>query len=680
MYSYLQTVIVFRLNGLSQQVHLNAEKHSVENTGVVFTFSEEEALSGTRWKVKVESSHVIELESLKVTASADYSLVKNFLCNGFQSWSETKTRTKIERVKGLKRIAKPIMNPFGDYTYYDYPAKQGILHSWGYTFAKLPKRKVSFVGSVNEKDAFTNFIHDNDRQQLIIDRDVKGWKVQGEVVLADLFFTVHTEFAAFQHFFMLSEFPDVKAQPAIGWTSWYHYYTKISETIVRQNLAAFQQQKLPIDIFQIDDGYQKAVGDWLQVNHKFPSGMKAIADEIREAGYKPGIWLAPLACEKNSDIFKNKPHWLMKNENGQPYKIGYNPLWSGWFYALDIYNEEVRAYVKEVFRVVCREWGFDLVKLDFLYGACLMARKGRSRGGVMHDAMLLLREVVGVDKEILGCGIPMGSAPGITDYCRIGADVHLKWEFGLLKWTGNKERVSTINALQNTIHRRQLNKHAFINDPDVFMLRKKKQSLSNSEQYTLLLTNLIFGDVLLTSDNISEYEADTMQRFRSIFPLMEKEDMIVEQDADLYKVTFRIRERHYTIYINLGDQQRNFKLPKGNYFEPLGKEITSGESTINIAGHASICFHSIGNGAFAVAGSQGHFFPGAEVEKISLKGNEIKIKLVHGLQVDPELYLKVPIDFECESVNGQPFKRIQKKDYCILIVNLKRNEKNNTAD
>lgn len=680
MYSFLQTDIVFRVNGHAQQVTLLPGELSVVKEGARFSFTEEEALSGTRWKLTVDCPQPITMESLKITANADYSLVKNILCNGFQSWSETKTRTKTERVKGLKRIAKPIMNPYGDYTYYDYPATAGVLHSWGYTYAKLPKRKISFVGSVNEKDAFTNFIHLSAQQQLVIDRDVNAWSVQGKVDLADIFFTVHTEFAAFQHYFMLLELPEVKTKPSIGWTSWYHYYTKISEKIIKENIAAFQKENLPIDIFQIDDGYQQAVGDWLKINQKFPSGMKKVADEIRAAGYKPGIWLAPLACEKNSDIFRNKPHWLMKDDKGKPYKIGYNPLWSGWFYALDIYNEEVRAYVKEVFKVVCRDWRFDLVKLDFLYGACLVARNGRSRGGVMHDAMLLLREAVGADKEILGCGIPYGSAPGITDFCRIGADVHHKWEFGILKWSGNKERVSTINALQNTIHRRHLNGQAFINDPDVFMLRKKKQALSKSEQYTLLLTNLIFGDLLFTSDNISAYDEQAMQWFRGIFPLMTKEDLVVEQDGDLYKVNFRIRERHYTAYINLGEHQRNFKLPNGNYFEPIEKSIVKGDTVINIAAHQSFCFHSIGNGAFAVAGSSGHFFSGAEVEKISLKGNVIKIQLVQGLQVNPELYLKVPIDFECESVNGQPFKRIQKKDYCILIVKLQRNEKDNSAD
>ena len=66
-------------------------------------------------------------------------------------------------------------------------------------------------------------------------------------------------------------------------------------------------------------------------------------------------------------------------------------------------NEEVRAYIKKVFDTVLNEWGFDLVKLDFLYAAAIEPLNGNCRAKVMYDAMDLLRECVG-DKLILGVG------------------------------------------------------------------------------------------------------------------------------------------------------------------------------------------------------------------------------------------------------------------------------------
>ena len=60
----------------------------------------------------------------------------------------------------------------------------------------------------------------------------------------------------------------------------------------------------------------------------------------------------------------------------------------------------------------------------------------------MNDTMTFLRNSCG-DKLILGCGVPLGSAFGLVDYCRIGADIHLEWEHKLLKFLENRERVST---------------------------------------------------------------------------------------------------------------------------------------------------------------------------------------------------------------------------------------------
>lgn len=638
-----------------------------------FEWRSEDELSGKRWKLFYKGDVKIKLNQLTTSFKADYTITNSIFCNGFQSWSESRMFKKQDKIPGLKKIARPIMLPYGDYTYYNYPNKNGILHSWGYTYITLPGKRVLFAGSMDEKNAFTNFIHHVNENTLQIERDVNGWEIDSSTVIADIFITENSERGAFQHYFIAAKHPEPKSKPAIGWTSWYHYYTGINEKIILDNIKAFQSEQLPIDIFQIDDGYQEYVGDWLKVNKKFPQGMKPIATAIKEAGFKPGIWLAPLAAEKKSEIFKNHPDWIQKDKDGKPLKIGYNPLWSGNFYALDIYHPEVRTYVKEVFRTVIQEWGFDLVKLDFLYGACLVARNGRSRAGVMNDAMELLREAIG-DKEILGCGIPIGTAPGFADYCRIGADVHLTWDFGILRWCGNRERVSTILAIQNTIHRRQLNGHAFINDPDVFMLRKKKQRLNREEQYTLLLANLLFGDLLFTSDYIIDYDEPTSKLYRSIFPLVKKIDITTEQSGQLYKFYFGVGDRKYMVLMNLGGDDKLIKLPNGLYFEPLKQEIVGSEQTIKVGKHSSVLLHQIGGGLFSIAGSNGHFFPGAEISRITTIGDNIKISLIEGLQVDPVIYLKVPEDYEIGMINEHPVQTIQKKGFKIIYAQLSRHE------
>lgn len=206
-----------------------------------------------------------------------------------------------------------------------------------------------------------------------------------------------------------------------------------------------------VNTFQVDDGYQTAVGDWLSVDSKkFPFGMRRVADAVHQRGLKAGLWLAPLQ-------YKRMPIWQRSTRagwwqtKGSPLMVGAN--WGG-FYALDIYHKEARAYIKQVFQTVLHTWGFDMVKLDFLYAASVKPLYGKTRGQVAYDAMELLRECVGEDKLLLACGAPMLPSFGVADYMRIGADMALSWPHSARRRQMHREDVSTPNAVLNSVYRR----------------------------------------------------------------------------------------------------------------------------------------------------------------------------------------------------------------------------------
>ena len=304
-------------------------------------------------------------------------------------------------------------------------------------------------------------------------------------------------------------FSDLGVAPAAGkrltgYTSWYNRYLDISAESIQEDLAGFAGEAEKPDVFQIDDGYEAAVGDWLTPNEKFPQGMKAAADAIRDAGMLPGIWLAPFTAEKNSAVAREHPDWLLRDDNGEAPLGGCN--WSG-FYGLDIYHPGVRAYLKEVFDTVVRDWGYGLVKLDFLYCACLIPRKDKTRAQVMFDGMRLLRELCG-DALILGCGVPLVPAFGLVDYCRIGCDMSLSWDDQLRMRPMHRERPSTRNTILNTVFRRHLDGRAVRNDPDVFLLRDDNIKLTPEQRKTLATVNALFGGVLFTSDNVAKYDGE----------------------------------------------------------------------------------------------------------------------------------------------------------------------------
>ena len=51
-----------------------------------------------------------------------------------------------------------------------------------------------------------------------------------------------------------------------------------------------------------------------------------------------------------------------------------------------------------------------------------------------------------------------------------------------------------------------MNNRLFGNDPDVFLLRDDNISLTNKQKEALITINALFGSVLMTSDNVANYD------------------------------------------------------------------------------------------------------------------------------------------------------------------------------
>lgn len=480
-----------------------------------------------------------EIETIDIRISCSYKFDKScrLLVNGYQSWSCTREYFIDDKMKGFPVFAAPLkkthkLDKYGDYTFYKYPRKRGFFH--GYTYSYIRKGdNYSLIGSLSEKSGFTIIELNAKEDTISISKECEDFHISTPYKAFDLVWAEGTESFVFDTWFDAMDITKTACAPMNGWTSWYNYYQKINEAVILENLDNIRKADHKPGIFQIDDGFQTAVGDWLSIDaDKFPNGMKHMADSIKAAGMKAGLWLAPFVCEKRSHIFSEKKDWLLKDKNGKPVAAGRN--WSG-FYALDICNDEVREYIRQVFSVVLNEWGYDLVKLDFLYAVCLIPRRDKTRGTIMAEAMQFLRECAG-DKLILGCGVPLGSSFGLVDYCRTGCDVGLDWDDNAFMRLLIRERISTRNAIGDTIARRQLNGRAFLNDPDVFLLRNNNLKLNSAQKHTLFTVNYLFGSLIFTSDNTGGYDAAKWELFnmtgdtvsRTIFRVEHYKNSLIE--------------------------------------------------------------------------------------------------------------------------------------------------------
>ncbi|MHB1913002.1 MAG: glycoside hydrolase family 36 protein, partial [Acidimicrobiales bacterium] len=274
----------------------------------------------------------------------------------------------------------------------------------------------------------------------------------------------------------------------VGWCSWYQYFHAVTEVDILANLA--RSTDWPFDVFQVDDGYQRAIGDWLDTSPAFPSGLGALATRVTGAGHQAGIWLAPFLAAPDSEVATRHPDWLARRRRSDgslsPLIVWQNPSWGGGrgglMYCLDTTRPEVAAHLEGVARAMV-ELGYHYLKLDFTFAP--------SGDGVWFDSSLTpaqrvrrgyaaIRHGAGPDAFILACGAPLSHVVGLVDGARIGQDVAPRWPLhpgdeavpGYLATQPATQMAWASTAARAFMHRR-----LWLNDPDCLMLRTSRTRL-----------------------------------------------------------------------------------------------------------------------------------------------------------------------------------------------------------
>ena len=468
--------------------------------------------------------------------------------NGYQTWTLSREYSRYDKMRGLNGMPEGVirrysLDGYGDYHIASYPYKPGVFHGFSYCYFRDGER-YKFFGSLDERPGYTIFGYNVKKNRLKIIRDVEGFIPDGSFHLLDLFYMEGTEDEVFDAWFEALGIKAVPAPKIVGYSSWYNRFQDIDHGTIVQDLSGCKTILEPGDLFQVDDGWESAVGDWEPDPEKFPSGMKAMADEIHSAGFMAGLWISPFVAAKGSRVLKEHPEWVIRDHKGDPFSCGCN--WGG-FYGLDIDIPECLEYIENSVKKAVFEWGFDLLKMDFLYAGATFGTEKETRAGRMIRIMELVRQWVG-DKRILACGVPLMPAFGLADYSRIGCDVGLSWRDRPFLRQIHRERVSTVNSIMDTIYRRQLDGRAFGNDPDVFFLRYENIELTEEEKDIVATVNALLGSVFLTSDDPGKYTEEQKTRFRYYRHLTEAKNVkLIQHERIGFSYTLDGKEHEYLI-------------------------------------------------------------------------------------------------------------------------------------
>ncbi len=641
------------------ELQVQADVNQTAPNGDAFVFSQKKLKSGTRYTLTFDFQGDTFIKKVYLQIPLSFKPDDLVLINGIQSWTSTqyqKTTTSISKIN-------PLFFDFaagsGDSTFF---RPNNNKNPWSFDYTVLRKAKNLLFGHYPTTKAYHIFEWNHKNQCLDIHADWGVWKNRETVLIDFVVFENENDMELFNCYFEAINLEKKVQNPVTGWTSWYNYYTNIDRNIITENIENLVRENYAIDFFQIDDGFQKAIGDWTITNAKFPGGMKPEADTIHQKGWKAGLWLAPFICEYKSDIYQNHFDWILKYDDESPVVAGYNPLWGGAshpkYFALDIYNPQFRLYLKNVFDTVLMDWGFDLVKLDFLFAAGLHPRQNKSRFEVMQEAMQLLRKLCG-NKLILGCGVPLSPSYQLVDYCRIGPDIGLDWETVWMKAVNVRERISTINAIKNSIARVQLNHFAFGNDPDVFILREENNNLTDTQKKCLLLTNIVCGALVFTSDNVGNYHQELSRLLRGILPHRNKDILTVKMDEQKAQVHFKYLDFEYILAVNYGNKSENFQFPE-NVFDATNGQLIS--QTKLQPYEAKVFILPQKNNEIQLAGGSSHLIPGNELNNYKITDNGLTFEINQHAQ-------KGELFFQTEkselNINGKVYKA---KDGRVTIV------------
>lgn len=252
---------------------------------------------------------------------------------------------------------------------------------------------------------------------------------------------------------------------------------------------------------------------------------------------------------------------------------------------------------------------------------------------------------------ILGCGVPLGSAPGAVDYCRIGPDVAPYWEDRKLRALGYPERVATENALVTVLNRSFLAGRLLAGDPDACLLRRRQTRLTPHQRRSLFLLTYLCGSLFSFSDPPDLLAEEERLLLRRVFPPVAPRVLDHSQRDGLHELWLDHRGDRFLALANLSGRPAVWPIPESLrtalLFDQLKTEIVdASQSALRLAPYETRLFKVSLPGPTQVVGTGIHLLGGkADVSEVKVAPDgEIFIALVPGLRTKGGIWLALAED------------------------------------
>jgi len=179
--------------------------------------------------------------------------------------------------------------------------------------------------------------------------------------------------------------------------------------------------------------------------------------------------------------------------------------WGGRIFALDGAHPGVQQWLYDLARRVVREWGYDYLKIDFLHWATVGAAHygGLTHAEAYRHGLAAIRDGLGSEAFLLGCGAPVQHAAGLVNGMRIGNDVDANW--------GGIQEPARAAALRSFY-----NRSVWLNDPDCLVVRPPL-TLDEARVWASIVA--VSGGMTILSDNLPKLPVERLALLQKALPV-----------------------------------------------------------------------------------------------------------------------------------------------------------------
>ncbi|MDM0917382.1 alpha-galactosidase [Clostridium perfringens] len=171
--------------------------------------------------------------------------------------------------------------------------------------------------------------------------------------------------------------------------SWEALSFSVDEEKIKE--LATNASKLGVELFVLDDGWfgkrnndNAGLGDWIVNKEKFPNGLNEIIEYINKLGMDFGIWIEPEMVNKDSELYRAHPNWIIHDPNRKPSHTRNQ-------YTLDFSRDEVVDHIYNQIEKLLSDYNISYVKWDMnrYITECYSKDKGANLQGTVYHKYIL---------------------------------------------------------------------------------------------------------------------------------------------------------------------------------------------------------------------------------------------------------------------------------------------------